>query len=97
MIISIKPYQWGGNKSDGFSRLAARVRILFSYRLPAAVRRNPHGGRLTNPMTWLMGAHAQVYRLPSACAHLGLYGSAQGVFCAPSLTISNNQYAIKST
>ena len=31
MIISIKPYQWGGNKSDGFSRLAARVRILFSY------------------------------------------------------------------
>ena len=36
--------------------------ILLQYRLPAAVRRNPHGGRLTNPMTWLMGAHAQVYR-----------------------------------
>ena len=35
--------------------------------------RSPHGGRLTNPMTW---AHAQG---PSACAHLGLYGSAQGV------------------
>ena len=28
---------------------------------------------LTNPMAW---AHAQG---PSACAHLGLYGSAQGV------------------
>ena len=35
--------------------------------------RSPHGGHLTNPMTW---AHAQG---PSACAHLGLYGSAQGV------------------
>ena len=35
--------------------------------------RSPHGGRLKNPRTW---AHAQG---PSACAHLGLYGSAQGV------------------
>jgi hypothetical protein len=64
--------------SQGLSLRGQQVRRLFT---PFDARadiilhpcRSPHGGRLKNPRTW---AHAQG---PSACAHLGLYGSAQGV------------------